>query len=47
VRDEVEGILDRLEARDSLEPPPSSWRRWVKRNFHGMARDLLSADDDL
>jgi hypothetical protein len=43
---EVEDILDRLERAESLEPPPSSWRRWVKRNFHGVARDLMSTKDD-
>ena len=41
VRAEIEGILDRLESGESLEPPPSSWRRWVRRNFHGVAKDLL------
>jgi hypothetical protein len=41
VRAEMEGILDRLESGESLEPPPSSWRRWVRRHFHGVARDLL------
>lgn len=46
VRIEVEGILDALELGDSLEPPPSSWRRWVKRHFHGVARDLVDRDDD-
>jgi len=40
VQMEVEGILDRLETGESLEPPPPSWRRWVKRQFHGVARDL-------
>jgi len=40
-RAEVEGILDRLEVGESLEPPPSSWRRWVRRHFHGVAKDLL------
>jgi hypothetical protein len=40
VRDEVEGILDRLESGETLEPPPPSWRRWVRRHFHGVARDL-------
>lgn len=45
VRDEVEGILDRLEAGEGLEPPPPSWRRWVKRHFHG-ARRLLGDDDE-
>ena len=47
VRDEVEGILDRLEMGESLEPPPASWRRWVKRNFHGVARDLMSKEGDI
>lgn len=37
---EIEGILDRLELGESLEPPPPSWRRWVKRQFHG-ARTFL------
>lgn len=45
VRSEMEGVLDDLEAGRSLEPPPSSWRRWVKRHFHGVARDLMGADD--
>jgi hypothetical protein len=46
VRNEVEGVLDALELGDSLEPPPSSWRRWVKRHFHGVARDLVAGDDE-
>lgn len=41
VRSEIEGILDRLESGESLEPPPSSWRRWVRRHFHGVAKDLM------
>jgi len=45
VRAEMEGILDRLEAGESLEPPPPSWRRWVRRHFHGMARDFLGEAD--
>jgi hypothetical protein len=45
VRSEVEGILDRLEMGESLEPPPSSWRRWVRRHFHGVAKDLLGDSD--
>lgn len=44
VRAEVEGVLDALEVGDSLEPPPPSWRRWVKRQFHGVAHDLESAE---
>lgn len=45
VRTELEGVLDALEIGDPLEPPPPSWRRWVKRHFHGMARDLRGIDD--
>ena len=45
VRAEMEGILDRLEMGESLEPPPPSWRRWVQRHFHG-ARRLLDEDAD-
>lgn len=41
VQAEVEGVLDALERGMSLEPPPPSWRRWVKRHFHGVARDLI------
>lgn len=44
VRTEVEGVLDALETGASLEPPPPSWRRWVKRHFHGVARDLMRDD---
>jgi hypothetical protein len=40
VQSEVEGVLDSLESGGSLEPPPPSWRRWVKRHFHGMAKDF-------
>ena len=41
---EVEGILDRMEVGDTLEPPPPSWRRWVFRHFHGVAKDSLIKD---
>jgi hypothetical protein len=47
VQAELEGILDRLEAGESLEPPPASWRRWVKRQFHGVAHELLSREEDI
>lgn len=51
VQAEVEGILDRLEVGESLKPPPAAWRRWVKRQFHGVARDLVGdappEDDEL
>lgn len=46
VRTELEGVLDALETGDSLEPPPASWRRWVKRHFHGVARDLMRGEDE-
>lgn len=46
VRAEMEGVLDVLETGASLEPPPASWRRWVKRHFHGVARDLMSWEDE-
>lgn len=45
VRAEMEGILDRLEAGESLDPPPSSWRRWVRRHFHGVAKEFLGEAD--
>jgi hypothetical protein len=44
VQAELEGVLDRMELKESLEPPPASWRRWVKRQFHGVARDLMSTE---
>lgn len=45
VQTEVEGLLDTLEMGETLEPPPPSWRRWVKRHFHGVARDLMGDDE--
>ncbi len=47
VRSEVEDLLYALEAGLSLEPPPPSWRRWVKRHFHGVARDFIRDDSGL
>jgi hypothetical protein len=46
VRAEVEGVLDHLEAGEVLEPPPSSWRKWVEKHFHGAKRLLDVGDDD-
>ncbi len=46
VRAELEGILDRLESGDSLEPPPPSWRRWVRRHFHGVAKEVLGDSEE-
>lgn len=46
VRAEVEGVLDRLEVGEFLEPPPSSWRKWVEKHFHGAKRMLDVRDDD-
>lgn len=40
VESEVEGILDGLEGGPGLEPPPPAWRRWVRRHFHGVAREV-------
>jgi len=45
VKTEIEGILDTLELGESLEPPPAAWRRWVKRHFHGVARDMMRSND--
>lgn len=45
VRSEVEGVLDALESGASLEPPPPAWRKWVKRHFHGVARDIMGDDE--
>ena len=41
---EVEGILDGLERAGGLEPPPPAWRRWVRRHFHGVAREMMGRD---
>jgi hypothetical protein len=45
VRVEAEGVLDALETGTSLEPPPPAWRKWVKRHFHGVARDILGEEE--
>ena len=42
---EVEGILDGLESDGGLEPPPPAWRRWVRRHFHGVAREMMGEDE--
>ena len=41
VQSEVEGVLDGLEKEKGLEPPPPAWRRWVRRHFHGVAREMM------
>jgi hypothetical protein len=46
VHAEVEGILDKVEAGEPLEPPPPAWRQWVRRHFHGMAKDILVPKDE-
>ena len=43
VRTEVEGVLDGLETKNGLEPPPPAWRRWVRRHFHGVAREMMDS----
>ena len=45
VKIELDDILDTLELGRSLDPPPAAWRRWVKRHFHGVARDVMRSDD--
>jgi hypothetical protein len=45
VRAEAEGVLDALETGASLEPPPPAWRKWVKKHFHGVARDILGEEE--
>lgn len=40
VKLEIEGVLDQLERGEIPEPPPSSWRKWVSRNFRGIAREI-------
>ncbi len=44
VQAEVEGVLDGLESENGLEPPPPAWRRWVRRHFHGVAREMMGTD---
>ena len=46
VHAEVEGVLDGLESGLGLEPPPPAWRRWVRRHFHGVAREMMGTDED-
>jgi hypothetical protein len=45
VRTEAEGVLDALETGTSLDPPPPAWRKWVKRHFHGVAREILGDEE--
>ena len=47
IQAEIEGILDALEADETLEPPPPSWRKWVEKQFHGARRLLEPRDDDV
>lgn len=44
VRQELEGILDRLERGEDLSPPPASWRRWVKRQAKRFKVEMLDGD---
>ena len=44
VQSEVEAVLDGLEKENGLEPPPPAWRRWVRRRFHGVAREMMGTE---
>lgn len=44
VRQELEGILDRLERGEDLSPPPASWRRWVKRRAKRFKVEMSDGD---
>ena len=44
VQSEAEGVLDGLEKENGLEPPPPAWRRWVRRHFHGVAREMMGTE---
>lgn len=43
---EVDGVLDQLEQGETIEPPPPSWRQWVRRHFHGVAREMFMVRDE-
>jgi hypothetical protein len=43
VRQELEGVLDALERGDQLNPPPASWRRWVKRQADRFKVELFGS----
>jgi len=45
VKLEMEGVLDQLERGEIPEPPPPSWRKWVSRNFRGIAREISRGTD--
>lgn len=46
VQEELEGVLDRLEMGEGLDPPPASWRRWVQRQARMLRVDLLGGETD-
>ena len=46
VKQELEGILDALERGDELNPPPASWKRWVKRQADRFKVDLFGSGND-
>jgi hypothetical protein len=43
VKQELEGVLDALERGDQLNPPPASWRRWVKRQADRFKVELFGS----
>jgi len=46
VKQELEGILDALERGDELNPPPASWKRWVKRQADRFKVDLFGSGNE-
>jgi hypothetical protein len=47
VRQELEGVLDALERGDHLNPPPASWRRWVKRQADRFKVELFGGGSEV
>lgn len=41
IREELEGVLDTLEGGYQLNPPPTSWRRWVNRQANRLKDEFL------
>ncbi len=46
VRQELEGVLDRLEQGEDLAPPPASWRRWVTDQARRFRLEITGSKGD-